>query len=1015
MRAAKVIGALVAAAAFSVAAAHGCDVALSLQEPSGRPAPNRLVVKIQDQGRATTHEWSGSELRLQNLTCGPLPYEVGTEQLQAGSVTWRTVAAGTFNSSEGPAVTIRVPVLRSVVVRALDERDQPVPGGSVTIQPVGWPAQGSRPRGLVAANVGDDGTLLHLAEPATYQLTYRAPFGSVLRARVDGREVGPGAIDVTVQDGTTTVDLVVSAGVLVRGTVADDQGAPVTGVVLDVQSSQGVDSARWAGTDGQGAFAGFVDALPVTIRPRDDAGEYAFEPPSVTVDSEEDAANVRLTARRDAGSRLRARVSGPDGEAVAGAQVTLQVAVPHTLPLAAPRADFFRTEGTQAATKPDGTVSLRCVPGAAAHISVDPAPGRYFGRNVSIDALRCDAPQEIVLERGATVSGVVRTKDGRALPGFALELRRDAGGRAILVTDGSGHFASSALQPGWYSIRNARSRNAGSLKGLAVELADRVRGSDDRNGFRLDSGDLELQVKAYPGAMVCVRAQDPEGAVVWPFALELLRASDRREIAAAGPDGSAPPEPDSRMCVGPVGAGEYLLRVGAMTGGFIPVWWPGVEDEALAAEIEVKQGRDASLGPMRVRPAGSVRATFSGRAPVDERLVVEIAAATGDEADKWNVHPSSRVFVRREDRRGEDPRSEEVLIHGVPVGAWKVRLCEEPAPAGCSGRDFWFGAETASVKRGGTTTVSLRAHADTTIGLPPGWTPDFTIYAASNDCVAVSLESESGYRVYQLRGNLVVQTNVLSNISHMEYSANASHLLVSYVYEGKRRWSLIDAAGAIVWTKTDHRIYEFSTTGERIFAWDSTDLGVRGRASMFDLNGVHSREWDLGGPWVDAMLVGTGDRVLLASSLGVTCIDQSAAQVWELSFNGDDDARITGIRALGGLLLINQHWGQFKLANIASGALVYNYDPYLLGGGVLEAAREHMRYSASLGVAPGTVLLINLNLPADNGRLLTLSSGAIQPHPIDVSTPPGFTLLPYTRDRKLIMMSGTQLRIREIN
>ncbi|NNE43889.1 MAG: T9SS type A sorting domain-containing protein [Gemmatimonadetes bacterium] len=222
-----------------------------------------------------------------------------------------------------------------------------------------------------------------------------------------------------------------AAQVTIQGTVTDPAGNPVAGADLDLFDAQNGTKLDLGGQDDNTDASGFYS---LTVSP--DIYHVRAEPPL----NRDDLAPVQhrdLTAATDLtvdftlprGSRVSGRVTGADGQPVAGTDLDL------VDPLTGIKAATVRDD-----TDADGRFAFTVIPGTW-HVAFGPPRGSGAGP-LRIDAvdLGTDRVLDIALPRGHLLHGTVKSSGGNAIFRADLDARDRTTRRPVPTTDDATDF-----------------------------------------------------------------------------------------------------------------------------------------------------------------------------------------------------------------------------------------------------------------------------------------------------------------------------------------------------------------------------------------------------------------------------------------------------------------------------------------------------------------------------------------------------------------------------------------------
>lgn len=352
----------------------------------------------------------------------------------------------------GRAIDVEGRPLRSVKVEAFVSD---APGGGGRAQ-VAWDSSG--PEGQFS--------LRDLATGTTVDLWFRA------------EGFAHAELQMTVPPDEPLV-VVLERAAIVAGRVVDGSGAGVAGATVSVESE--------AGTHGMATRddGSFVDGTvsPGTVRLQASAeGLRTTEPTVLDVAAGERRDGVRLVL--EPGGTVAGRVTGPNGEPIAGAVVRTRGHWPHgPLEARTDEAGRYRIGGL-----PLGTVAVRADHPdhveASGEATIEPA-----------GAGSAEVQLDLVLRQGLSVSGRVIDERGEPVAGAEVSLLDDPryGPAKPVATAEDGSFRVTGLSPGFWRPQvakegltqadpHARVEVTGPLSGLELRMvrgaviAGRVRG-----------------------------------------------------------------------------------------------------------------------------------------------------------------------------------------------------------------------------------------------------------------------------------------------------------------------------------------------------------------------------------------------------------------------------------------------------------------------------------------------------------------------------------------------------------
>lgn len=314
--------------------------------------------------------------------------------------------------------------------------------------------------------------------------------------------------------------------------------------------------------------------------------------------------------------------------------------------------------------------------------------------------------------------------------------------------------------------------------------------------------------------------------------------------------------------------------------------------------------------------------------------------------------------------------------------------------------------------------------ADQIVPLPEGWHADSDLFAASVENLAVPIQSSdaaAGWRVLQVRGSDILPTDLAGRISSLSYSFDGQRLLAQHagLTQEERpslitQVSMIGQDGATLWTKTDDRTFEFSTTGEVVYAWsEEKGTGLRSDVEIFDLNGKHVRTLPISKYAADSALpIFDGKRALVVIERALVCIDfaQDGAVVWRYDL-GRSEPDIVRLFALApDKILLQLAEGHFKLFQ-PSGTLAYEYDPETVALTYPDASEAQYKQLAPEAGPNGCSISIFDGTP--HARQIQLATSKLFKKYVSLDAP-GYRRVNRVVAGKLLFVSPTALLIRSL-
>jgi protocatechuate 3,4-dioxygenase beta subunit len=392
---------------------------------------------------------------------------------------------------DGQVVEFRLPASRSIKGRIVDsDTGEPVPG--VYIATRDQREDKSLPRATGSTSVsGKDGRFELPVTDGEYTFAirhevhdYLAPTFSILR----GTEMKAEFPTVTVGPDTPTEEVVLKLGrgLVVEGTVVDQQGTPIAAAHVAAMQQRGYH--QWETTtdqEGRYRFAGIPPFAPIIISTWTQGGRSEQVVPA----SEDQPWNETLTKTVDlaitSATSLRGRVV-QGGEPVAGVKIELH----RSPPAGAGEEDVrFRLAG-QTNTDAEGKFHLNGLEkGDRYYVTIAPRADaevrdwRYsmpYSHTVEVEnGSTIELPDAEFKRNGQTLAGVVVDPDGNPVAGVQVSLRF-ASGRSLarsangpppwMTTDAEGRFRLTHLPDEPLSILAYKSNPAGGRIAHPVQL-----------------------------------------------------------------------------------------------------------------------------------------------------------------------------------------------------------------------------------------------------------------------------------------------------------------------------------------------------------------------------------------------------------------------------------------------------------------------------------------------------------------------------------------------------------------
>lgn len=574
---------------------------------SGTPLDGATVMVARSPGYATSSDRAGT-------------FELNARPTRADVYLWASARgyASAEPSTEAPAhggpveLSIGLNPAAPLFGVVSDSAGEPVAGAAIWAERQGHGAGADRSyyRPLRAVS-GTDGafSLADALYGSPYRLTVRAPgFPS---AMVDVPPLERGAV-------AEPIRIVLSEARRARGRVMDTEGRPVPGAEVRL---------RWPPENERPSH--LLDRLDATeAATTNDAGEFRF--PAVSEGEYEvriahaeyltpgDARAAVLGGQGDVdlgvftvvrGAEIHGLVTGPDDEAVAGADV---------------RVDDFRVEREQrrsTTTDLDGTFRLAGLPHGQVDLNVSAegfAPSSFRGARTG-----SDEPILIELQAGATLAVRVVDDAGKPVAGASLELEPDTPTLMRMGVWSSGDFFKRTGSDGSFRFENV---GAGTWSIEATEGNAKA----ELDGIELVAGTerfVELQLRARDRLTVVVTARSGEpvaDAEILVMSEESLYSNDygTTDVNGRARIGVTPGavtvhtshdeyQDDSREVVLEPGSNELAVQLRA--GGTIAGAVRSADGTPLVAATVEAHPEDELDGPARYRGRGDAAKTMSDR------------------------------------------------------------------------------------------------------------------------------------------------------------------------------------------------------------------------------------------------------------------------------------------------------------------------------------------------------------------------------------------------------------------
>jgi protocatechuate 3,4-dioxygenase beta subunit len=328
------------------------------------------------------------------------------------------------------------------------------------------------------------------------------PPGKV-RVSASSPDFVPASENVEATESGASVELKLSAGGSVAGSVASPSGEPIAGAEVTLPSPGDMSwSGRQATADSSGSFRfPHVPAGRYTATAR--SGSRTGKSPEITVAPNEVRTDVRVTIG-GSGATLMVTVTGLSAEEMA----RLRVGV-------------VRGGGASARRLPDGRFELNDVEPGPVTVSASPgvfeSTGRSMSREVTVPEGSGTVDVEIAFEPGLTLSVRV-TRAGEPVEGALVAGMPDGRNGSTCQTDAAGTCHLEGLRPGTYRVSaNLRARGLTTRREGVQVNADQTVELEFPTG--LLSGKVIASGSGHPIADAQVGAQSKEGGGVYRSAL----------------------------------------------------------------------------------------------------------------------------------------------------------------------------------------------------------------------------------------------------------------------------------------------------------------------------------------------------------------------------------------------------------------------------------------------------------------------------------------------------------------
>lgn len=463
---------------------------------------------------------------------------------------------------------------------------------------------------------------------ATFGLGPRATTGADGTFELEDVEPGPATVEATasgfktfrlsglmVPEGGTLegVELVLEPGAVVSGTVFGPDGRPAIDATVSAEQP-GDGRPRFPGggrnrSDGLGAYS--VTGL--------DVGRYtvvaeheAFGSTARDLEVEKGVLSYTLDLVFEGGVDLSGRVTGPQGEPVAGAWVNLEQ-------------EAYSFNQLQTETGVDGSFVLSGVQAGRYRVR---ATKEGYAEAKSEEVTVAEAPVtgiELHLSRGVALSGALLGLSAEEISDVSVSASREHDYRSGEVSP-DGSYRILDLGPGTWNV-SARLRGTGGRASGRVVIGG-------------DEAEVRLDLEFGTGFTLTGKAETNHGPLAGVMVQVSSKTTRSRGVVTTGADGG--------FRIENLEPGVYNLRLR----GF---------DQAVdhEEEVEMTADQDVAIYLVMARVAGYVRDRFDGAPIADAALQVRRDTEEG---------PAFLSFMRepRSDARGYFSLGE------IPEGSWRV-------------------------------------------------------------------------------------------------------------------------------------------------------------------------------------------------------------------------------------------------------------------------------------------------------------------------------------------------------
>lgn len=691
-------------------AAQTCTLVVQVVDEAAKPAANVPVHVTVGQDTRVNAAGPQGTAEFSSLPCGEASIEVGQASLE-----WGPAWAGTTRTlSPGVPATARLVIVArtELTIRVMDKRGHPVLSGvvqgnsSLASGRFGVPAEG----GIVKAWVQPGSWSFYWAceQPGFVPGPWITQFGGRVNADV-GRD-------------PQSVDLVIQTPIHLEGSVLDSAGRAIAGAQVSARREGTFVGA--ANTLPDGRFTLELSTLPVILEPFAHDRAVAFDPPSLTV-QEAPTEPLVFVAGPSTRPVLHGKVVRKDsGVGAPGASVFVRFNCGDGIPEGLSYADIAHLS---LKTDQDGTFEARCA--TECPLQVHASDASRARASLELPAGSCERQIVLQLEDRPSwvLEGTIADRKGAPVEGLPLGLShyfQPENGDPVWIP--SPDVRARTGEDGTFRIEregSGRFRLEIDRQGTAKALRDLVLVSKRTPGARFEvelqpKDEKHVEVRALPGATLCVRAVNPAQAPTKLSSITLFPEEEDIAVQRTNPEahylGNAArygDKEEDRRCLEGIVPGRYrvLLDERAQT---IPVWYPSSEDRAGAVPVAITSGMN-ELGPVVLREVGGLLLTvdsWSGAEPphIELREWTSESPAVDPAPQRWTGLAANRM----ERREGGG-----FIVYRIPAGRWDIRACSDPECAKTDG--IWSAAGPIEIRQGPMLPVHLgKPEAISLLGVP---------------------------------------------------------------------------------------------------------------------------------------------------------------------------------------------------------------------------------------------------------------------------------------------------------